>query len=750
MRTRLIAFTAVLLCSAPLAHGQQVAPIDAASGVIDFGLRGGTEDGDFARYERYQDLRDGAFSRIRFGRTTDTHIYDVGASNIGYRDQNYRVSYTNGKSRVAGVFDSTPLNYSYLTSTPWRESSTGVFTLDAAARLQVQNRAAGVVGVPSNAAQLATASIYRRLAQPFDLRSRRDTLAASYGYDFSSRVGLNVAFASTNKSGGQPFGMSFAFNNANELPMPLDNRTNDMSAGLEYVRPEGMLRVAWDASFFDNKIKEILWDNPLRATDTNPYDPSGYSNGNGPAFGRMSVPPSNSLNKVSTTGLYKMPGRTTINGIVSFTAMSQNDPLIPWTSNGVINSPSVLAAFPGLRSLPRDTAEAKVHGLNAMFNFTSRPSRFFGLRMRYRFNDHNNLTPEFDAIEYVRFDAVPEETGGVTQNFNIRQNTFDLTGTFNLVRYASLNLGYTYDDFNRTGRAFSDMRDYTFRASLDMVGNQYVTMRGSVDHTSRIGSGFSEASIEEGGSQPGLRFYDEADTDRNRGTLLVVVTPAGFMDITASISRGTDTYKGEGHEFGLLDNDNTNFTLAVGLSPSDAVEFGASYGRDRFESNQKSRNANPPPDPTWTDPSRDWTLDNEEVVNYADVWLRLPTLVKKSDVRFNYDYSDSDNGFLFGGPRIASLTAGGQFIPLPNVTNQRQRVSADFQYHATSRVGVAFGYGYEKFDVTDFSAIDTNGPVGFALETGAPRVDWLGEINTGYGNRPYKGSTVFARVLFYF
>lgn len=757
MRTTLMIWMAALLCSAPLAHAQQPAT-EAPAGIVDLGIRAGTMTGDSARYERYRDLRDGTFSRIQFGKDTDTYRYGFGASNIGYRDQYYYAHYTNGTSRISGFFDSTPLNYSYLTSTPWRETATGVFTLDAAARLAVQNKAPGVVGVPQTAANLATRSIYVDLAQPFDLKSRRDTFGASYAYDINRELAVNATFASTRKSGNQPFGMSFAFNNANELPIPLDNRTNDLSAALEYVRPEGMVRVGWEASFFDNKIKEVLWDNPIRATDFDngllppggPFDPSGYSNGNGSALGRMSMPPSNSMNTVSATGLYKMPAHTTINGVVSFTAMNQNEALIPWTTNALVNRATVLAAFPGLARLPRETAEASVHGVNAMFNLTSRPNRYFGLRMRYRMNDHRNLTPEFDAVEYVRFDAVPEETGGVTEHFDVRQNTFDLTGTFNLLKYTSINLGYMYDDFNRTGRAFSDMRDYTVRASVDTVGNQYVTLRASVEHTDRIGSGFSEASIEEGGSQPGLRFYDEADRDRNRGTLLVVVTPVGFLDVTASVSKGADTYKGEGHEFGLLDNDNTNVTLAVGIAPSDAVDFGASYGRDRFVSNQKSRNANPPPDPQFADPSRDWTLKNDELVNNVDLFVNLPKLVAKSAVRFDYSYSDSDNGFIFGGPRIPALAAIGQFIPLPNVTNSWHRLTADFQYHATRRIGVAFAYTYEKFDVSDFATIDTNGPVGVAAATGVPRIDWLGEINTGYGNRPYKGSTAFARVLYFF
>ena len=223
------------------------------------------------------------------------------------------------------------------------------------------------------------------------------------------------------------------------------------------------------------------------------------------------------------------------------------------------------------------------------------------------------------------------------------------------------------------------------------------------------------------------------------------LNPIDMIDITAMYSIGRDDYAdGQGFEFGLLDNDNDNVTVMLGITPSDRVNFGASYGRDHYVANQVSRNANPAPDPSWTDPARNWTLNNDEVVNNVDVFLNLPLLLPKTNVRFNYDYSDSDNGFTFGGPRIGSLAAAAQFVPLPNVTNTWNRLSADVQYRFAQRVGLGLGYWYEKLDITDFATVDLpNQPV-------TPRIDYLGAVTTGYGNRPYKGSTAFLRVLYFF
>ena len=63
------------------------------TGQVDVGGMFTATDGDEARYERYRDLRDGAFTASQLGQETGTHLFDVTASHIGYRDQRYNVEY---------------------------------------------------------------------------------------------------------------------------------------------------------------------------------------------------------------------------------------------------------------------------------------------------------------------------------------------------------------------------------------------------------------------------------------------------------------------------------------------------------------------------------------------------------------------------------------------------------------------------------------------------------------------------------
>lgn len=765
-------------------------------GEFDLGFRGGTVDGDEARFERYRDLRQGAASFFQVKRHAEKYRFEGTAFNAGYRDQRFAAEYTDGKLTVGGLFDSLPLNYLYGAPLIWSNEGGGRFTLPIALRRAVEGPTNVVndgtaVGVPcapglgpttctaTTAAQaIANRSIYNSILSPDDMSVKREIVGVRVGYIASPVFGLNADFTSTGRSGSMPWNASFAFNNVTQLPAPIDHRNNELKANTEWVNAKGMVRLDYWGSFFSNQIQTLTWDNPIRATDfTNglappagPFDPSAYSNGNGAAFGQAALWPSNSLNSFGLTGMWKAIPKTTINGNVQLTYMRQNESLLPWSVNSTITSPAVLAFYPGLQSLPRTTAEASVNGLNALVNANSRPTRYLTLQARYRYNQHDNNTPHFDARTFVTFDGavrtitddpLTEHVEGWSEYFHITRKNFDANATFRMQDYGSFRVGYANERFDREGRGFSEVNENTVRLAYDAQLFERYSVRASLDQGRRRGDGFILSGIDyesgPGGTQPGLRYYDEADRDRTRGAVIFTADPVDTASVFVQFSTTRDTFLGDesipaGREqFGLITQDVDAVVGGVDISPNDMLHLGASIARDEFSALQKSRNANPPPDPSWTDPARNWTLDNNEVVKtymaYVDI---LGVANAKADVRFSYEFNDSDNAFTHGGPRIPVLQAAGAFVPLPNVTNEWHRFTADVKYYFTPRVGVGLGYWYDKLDVSDWNTIDSNGPVGVTPATGVPRIDWLGGLLTGYGNRPYEGSRLFARLLFRF
>jgi MtrB/PioB family decaheme-associated outer membrane protein len=803
MRNRLtIATAALLLASATLALAQAeqkktpppapAATEDSTSlGTIDFGFRGTSVTGDLARYERYSDLRNGANINLDLGKTTGTYTFGARGRNVGYKDENISAFFGNSRFNVTAFFDQLPLNYGLngLTKTPWNYAGNGVFTLDSAARAAVEAKqavgvlcapglAAGATCTPATAATaLNQVSIFRGLAKGIDLAARRDTLGFGLAVNVVKDVDVDMTFTTTKKSGNQPYGMSFAFNNANELPMPLDNRTNDFGMSVVWGSDHGMIRLAFDRSTFTQNIASVTWDNPVRLTDWNdgqpidlvtnngPWDPSAYSNGNGPARGRIAMAPSNSQDVFSATGMAKLPGHSVLNASLAYVRGKQNDAFIPWTINPVIANAATYVYYPGLAQLPRASAQAQMDVLNAVINFTARPAPWVGLSARYRHNDRKDRMPTFDGGATVRFDGVPEPGPYITEPLNATRDSFNVDATFTPIPFTALKLGAGKERYEHSARGFGWLDDATIRASLDTVGNQYVQLRGMVERSRRTGGGFNEEAITGPGGQELSRMYEDAERTRDRATLLVILSPASFLDVTASYALGKDIYDETEARFGLLDNKNTTVNVGVSVTPNDKIAFGANYGQDKFHAFQRSRTANPFSGvpgayESWTDPNRDWTVDNDEKVNNFDLFVDLIKALPKTDIRLGYTMSDSDNAFVHGGPRVTelltnkALTPGDTapcaagfsscYEPLPNVTNKWTRMTAEVRYAFTKKIGAGVEYWYEKLDVTDFNTIDMPGQPGVA------RIDYLGELSTGYGNRPYKGSTFFARLFYNF
>jgi len=799
--TLVVTIAALLLASANLAQAQtpptKPAPPDVPSqGLFDVGVRFGDTDGDEARFERYRDLRPGAATLLEWTRNTEKYRFDLGASNIGYRDQRYTANYDNGKLQFKGVYDSIPLNYLYEAPYWFTGDGNGTFTLDPAVRQRVQGPTNAVgdgtaVGVPcapgsgptscnatTSAQAQANRSIYNSLIVRDDMQVRRDILGGKVKYVSSPSFSIDIDASTTGRTGNMPWAASYAFNNANELAVPIDQRNNELKAGTEWVNPKGMLRLDYWGSFFTNDIQTLTWDNPIRATDFNngllppsgPFDPSAYSNGNGPASGQAALWPSNNLNSVGGTGMLKLSKRTTINGNLNYTFMRQNASLLPWTLNSSINNDVVLAAYPALRQLPRSSAEAAVNSTNWLVNFNSRELRFVTIQARYRYNDHENNTPHFDARQYVTFDGAVRTVSddpntpyleGLSEYFQINRRNFDLNGTFGLKAFGSLRVGYAHEGFEREGRGFSDVGEHMFRAAYDARLFDYIGVRASLDVAERRGDGFILQGVDyetgPAGTQPGLRYYDEADRDRTKAMLVLSANPHDQVGVFFQYTTTRDTFLADDsipvgrEQFGLLSQDINAWAVGADYAVNDMVHFGLTYGWDEFSALQKSRNANPPPDPTWIDPARNWFLDNNEKVNTVMAYVDLIGLAQsKADLRVGYEMNDSKNAFDYSGPRIDSLTAAGQFIPLPNVVNDWTRFTVDFKYFVNKAVGLGVGYWYENFDVSDWNTLDSLGPVGFFPQDGQPRIDWLGGLMTGYGNRPYNGGRLFARMLYRF
>ena len=613
--------------------------------------------GDPARWQRYQDIRDGLlFTQGRVLRETPDWNGTVAADNVGWRDQRYFGSYERiGLLKVHGMWDEIPQFYSVDTQTAFTETEDGVLVLDDSAQ------------------RAASHNAYLGISPQFDLRERRGVGTFRVTAMPTVNVDVTGGFTTTKHSGELPFGASFGFSNDNEVALPYRSRTNDMDVGLSWTNMQAMVRAAYNGSFFDNQSDTLVWDNPLVLTDST----------SAPGRGRMALWPSNSLHTLSTAGYVKLARRTQVTGSLAFGWANNNEPLLPFTIN------SALPQIP----LPRETAEASANTIATNVSLVSRPGNDFRFSGRFRRYDYNNGLPDTPIGDIISYDtSVGESTTGGPQAYAHTRNTFDADATWTGIRTLALTVGYTNNSNSYDFRIFESTGEHVLRLSADSAGFGWVNFRARYEYGDRGGSGLDEASLLQIGEQPALRHYDVADRTRSRIVGQVDLVPTEALTFSVSGGFGTDEF-GDSY-FGLQDAGFRNITLSADYLVAEGFVVGGSYDYEKYSGLQRSRSASPGQE---HDPNRDWTVDSQERVHYFSLYL-TPPVIWKTETRISYEYAHSRSNFFYAvGPALPTPSQ------LPETFNKLQDFRFDARHRLSRRLVGMLSYVYEPSRIFDFA-----------------------------------------------
>ena len=669
---------------------------------VSFGGRFTSVDGDPARFQRYQDIRDGVLltdGRYAVENPEGIWLFQAGADNVGWRDQRYFATYERvGRFSVTGLWDEIPQFYSVDTATPFSGSG-GTLVLDDATQQRIQSGQANL-------------SAYIPIAPQFQLHERRDIGDVRFTATPTPHLDVTARFTTQRHVGELPWGASFGFSNDVEVALPYNSRANDFSLATEWANGRQMLRVAYTGSWFDNHDDTLVWDSPLDLTDRVEE----------PGRGRMSLWPSNSAQTFSAAGYTKLARRTQLSGFLSFGFWSNDQPLQPFTIN---------SALPDL-PLPRSTAQADANVFSTNLNLVSRPVRNWRLSARLRHYGYGNEMPDTVITDFVSYDAEvgTSHTGGPRLFAHSRTN-FDADATWSGLPGVALTAGYTSNHNGYDARTFESSAENVFRLAADAVGNEWLTFRANYEFGDRSGSGLDEALLLEIGEQPAMRYYDLANRSRNRFTGQIDVTPNEVWTFSATAGGGLDDF--DDSYFGLQESSFRQFSVSADYRHATGFGAGTSYNYERYAGLQRSRSANPGQE---TDPNRDWTVDSTERVDYFSIYLTPPRIGERTEARLSYDYSHARGNYFY------AIVPGGPLTPpnqLPEVYNKLQQLRVDVRHRLTQRLGARLGYLYEPFRVYDF-AFDP---------TVVNSIVQPSSLVLGYVYRPYTAHSMVAALIYF-
>ena len=652
--------------------------------------------GDPARWQRYQDLRDGLlFTTGRALHETPEWNGTVGADNVGWRDQRYFGTYERfGLLQITGLWDEIPQFYSVDTKTAFTEAADGVLVLD------------------DNAQRAASHNAYLPISPQFDLRESREIGTVRVKATPTTHLDVTGGFTTTKHSGELPWGASFGFSNDNEVALPYRSRTNDMDMGLEWTNARGMFRAAYSGSWFNNQADTLTWDNPLVLTDR--ADASGH--------GRMALWPSNSLQTISAAGYAKFAKRTQFTGSLAFGWANNDEPLLPFTIN---------SALPQL-TLPRATADASATTIATTLNLVSRPGDDWRFSARFRRYDYNNGMPDTPIGDIISYDtSVGESTTGGPLQYAHARNTLDADATWTGFRPVALTVGYTNNHNGYDFRIFESTNENVLQLKADSVGFGWMNFRARYEYGSRGGSGLDEASLIQIGEQPAMRHYDVADRTRKRFVGQVDVAPNEALTLSFSGGFGTDEF-GDSY-FGLQDAGFRNVTVSADYAVVNGLVVGGSYDYERYTGLARSRSAGSS-SVEQQDPNRDWTVDSTENVHYFSIYVSPPRIGANTETRLSYEYAHARGNFVYVvGPALPPPAQ------LPETFNKLQDFRLDVRHRLNRRLAATLSYVYEPSRIFDFafdpSVIDS--------------IVQPSSLVLGYTYRPYTTHTAVFGILYF-
>jgi len=678
------------------------------TGEVEVGSRvfpGDASDWDSAKYEEYREQRPGIFgnARLLLEGKEGKYYFEGSATDIAERDQHYEVaSGRYGRYRLELEYDEHPHVFSNTARTLYTNEGGGVLTLPDATQSAIQaggsaalqSALSGATGVP--------------------LRFRLQTARVGFFYRPLTDLELNAGYWIQEKEGTRPFGMGFGSPGANfaNVAAPIDERTHEVTGGIQVARDTWSLRLGYTGSFYENDLDTLTVDNPLRGTDSATL---------GSTRGRTDLAPDNSAHTVSLSGAATLPVGfpARFAGTLSYGMRFQDDPFIPHTINSAIASPA----------LPASSLDGEVRTLLANLLLTGRPHRDLNLTARYRFYDYNSDIPILAFSAHVVNDRTLVPETRFTTPMDYHKHNAGLDASYRLARPTTLKVGYEWERWDRSDhREVIRTDEHTAKAAIDYKPAAWALLRTGYQFGIRRGTDYNTFahlahSVEEAdlaGAQPQsqstlLRKLDEADRLRHQVDLLAQLTPREDLTLAFTGNYGLTNY--DESTFGLTDDKRWSVGTDVGYRPLAWLGLSAWYTFENIEFKQQSR-WRPrnflTPTTVADDPVNDWSSTSEDQVHTAGVGAEMVLIPDRLDASFSYIIEVAKAKTLAAGvPGALGFTAagaltttpaadGGNAVDWPDIKDTLQTFIAALRYHLQKNLTVKAEYRFEHFNLSNF------------------------------------------------
>jgi MtrB/PioB family decaheme-associated outer membrane protein len=585
-----------------------------------------------------------------------------------------------GKLRFDFVWAQTPHDFSNASRSFFVAAGPGVFTVPPAIRTALQSRPADLPQFLNQAGAVQTTLQRERGTGTF-------TLTPTDAWT------LRLQYSRDRQDGARPFGTTTnGFSNSIELPEPINYRTHEIRAGAEYARQNWGVQFGYQGSLFENRIGELVWDNPFRTTDA----------AGGGSRGRIDLYPDNQAQSFNVAGAWNLGASTRLMASVVPGWMRQNDAFLPFTINSAVT---------GAPNLPAQSLDASKQTLAMNYTVTNTALAHWTWTARYRSYDYNNNTSSLVFPRYVSTDSSLGSLARQSLPYGYARKTAGLEASWLLGSNQFLKFGYEFERMSRERRDVEIANEHSAGISFDSSPRKWLTLRTSYRRSERSPRHYeaNEESFPFGegtfgmGQLEGLRKFDEAGRARDHAEVLLQLDPSQAWSF--SIFGGTNQDRYRDSAYGLLKDINVNMGVDLSYSPRPEWSLFAEYSRETQRYSLRSRQRNPPSATAAANDSarNDWITDLRDL---TDTWVGgVNSSLFRNRVTAEGFYSVSaakgvTHTLALGATGTGFLVTSA--ADYPNTSARFQQVVGAVRVRLSQNVYPRFEYRLEKYGRADY------------------------------------------------
>lgn len=503
--------------------------------------------------------------------------------------------------------------------------------------------------------------------RPFDIEKKR-TIA---------RIGLRlprhkshwsyaVGFQRQTQKGTEAMGGSF-LTTTTLLPQPIDYATNQVNASANYVVNLWQVKLGYYGSFFHDSNAALRWQNPFT-----PYVA-------GADVGQIGEAPSNDFNQISAAGAVQLPAHTRLMTLIAYGRGTQNDPFLPVTIN------------PNLQPdpLPRSSLEGEVITRNYVVRANSTPLPRLELNADYTYDRHQDLTPQALFPQVITDTFLSGSLLNYPYSFETRSSR--LEAGYRVNRIVRVSVGGEHRNEQQEFENIVNTRTNSVWIQSNIRPADTLSVRLKLLSSRRVAPDYVSLADILSPNNPLMRQYDIGDRNRKQGQATLSWMPVSVVDLSFQWQQNVDQY--DATAVGLTASRDTNYTVNLGLQPSEHVSLSAYYTEEHILNDQAG---------SQDFSTADWYGDRKDVVRTAGLdaeWKHIAMSHWGAGASFLYQLARGEIAVVKGG-------ATGAF---PNIVEKMQGVQLYASRELTDHLALRFGYGFQRYRSNDW-ALDNVSP----------------------------------------